>query len=106
MSGLVWIFLEEKRLDEAIEVAKTLTLRFPESWIFRRDLAAALEKSGHLREARLLYERMMTDYDIEGYVPRVVMCLKALAEIAEREGDRGRVAEIRRDIVKYSKRNR
>ena len=48
----------------------------------------------------------MADYDAKGYEQRVVMCLKALAEVAEREGDRGRVAEIRRDLLKYSKHNR
>ncbi|MBI4531448.1 MAG: tetratricopeptide repeat protein, partial [Candidatus Latescibacteria bacterium] len=103
MSGLVWILVEEERFDEAVALARMLTLRFPEARIFRRDLAMALEKRGALEEARLLYEKMMTDYDAAGCEERVVMCLKALAEIAEKEGDRGRIAAIRRDILKYSK---
>lgn len=99
LEGLVWILAEERRLAESEEIARTLVLRFPSSRVFQRELAMVLAAGGKREESRLLYCRLLEDYEADGCPARVAMCREELRKLAEAQGDKAQIARTRREAA-------
>ncbi len=91
---LAWILMENGQLQEALAIARENFERFPQSRFFGWTLARVYEKTGHLAEARQLYQWLLEQIrrlPENNHYNEVILLIK-LAELACKRGEEAKGA--------------
>jgi len=87
-SGLAWLLIEEKRFDDAEQIAKELVAEYPESRVFYWCLGRTQFNSGKWSDAAFTYETLLSliQNDSRNNYYNEIGCLHSLAICYQKSG--------------------
>ena len=104
---LLWIFSEEGRFGEAMEIGQELYAQYPKASIVAFGFAAALLGGGRLSQAEEVYSRTLRIYaGMDEPHPHAQECRWGLAKVYFQRGDMDTTETECRKILEYSREGR
>lgn len=99
-NSLIWIYIDQKKFEDAITVAKNALKQFPQSRTFKWGMARAYEESNP-QESIKLYKEILNSYpDIKtGNYKNIITLKHLIAQLFTRLGDKAEAIKYCNEIL-------